>query len=81
MKTFFLHASNLSDFNELVFQAYEDQLSFFKKSYSKHYYIFKDRLGILDRIDLIKNPEFILESFIKVGKLKKINGLDFKSIK
>ncbi|MBA4692185.1 MAG: [protein-PII] uridylyltransferase [SAR86 cluster bacterium] len=81
MRAFFLHASNLSDFNEFVFQAYEDQLSIFKKTYSTHYYIFKDRLGISDRIDLVKNPEFILESFIKVGKLKKINGLDFKSIK
>ena len=81
MRTFFLHASNLSDFNELVFQAYEDQLTIFKKSYSGDFYVFKDRLGISDRINLVKKPEFILESLIKVGKLKKINGLDFKSIK
>ena len=81
MRTFFLHASNLSDFNELVFQAYEDQLTIFKRSYSGDFYVFKDRLGISDRINLVKKPEFILESLIKVGKLKKINGLDFKSIK
>jgi len=81
MRLFFLHASNLSDFNELVFQAYQDQLSFQKKPYSNKYYTFKDRIGISDRLDLIKKPELILESFIKVGKLKKINGIDFKSIK
>ena len=81
MRTFFLHASNLSDFNELVFQAYEDQLTILKRSYSRDFYIFKDRLGISDRINLVKKPEFILESLKKVGKLKKINGLDFKSIK
>ena len=81
MRTFFLHASNLSDFNELVFQAYEDHLAILKRPYSKDFYIFKDRLGISDQIDLVRKPEFILESFIKVGKLKKINGLDFKSIR
>jgi len=81
MRTFFLHASNLSDFNELVFQAYEDQLTILKRSYSRDFYIFKDRLGISDRINLVKKPEFILESLKKVGELKKINGLDFKSIK
>jgi UTP:GlnB (protein PII) uridylyltransferase len=27
MRTFFLHASKLSDFNEFVFQAYDDQLT------------------------------------------------------
>ncbi len=81
MRAFFLHASNLSDFNELVFQAYEDQLTILKRPYSRDFYVFKDRLGISDRIDLVDKPEFILESLIKVGKLKKINGLDFKSIK
>ena len=81
MRAFFLHASNLSDFNELVFQAYEDQLTMLKRPYSRDFYVFKDRLGISDRIDLVDKPEFILESLTKVGKLKKINGLDFKSIK
>jgi len=81
MRAFFLHASNLSDFNELVFQAYNDQLTVLKRPYTKNYYIFKDRLGIADSIDLSKRPELILDSLIQVGKLKKINGLDFKSIR
>ena len=82
MRTFFLHASNLSDFNEFVFQAYDDQLtSIIKRSYTKNYYIFKDRIGIAESIDLVKRPELILDSFIQVGKLKRINGLDFKTIK
>jgi len=81
MRIFFLHASNLSDFNELVFQAYEDQLNIRKRPYNKNYYIFKDRLGIADHIELAKKPELILESLIQVGKLKKINRLDFESIK
>ena len=81
MRTFFLHASNLSDFNELVFQAYDDQLTMLKRPYTKNYYIFKDRMGIADSVDLVKRPELILDSLIQVGKLKKINGLDFKSIR
>ena len=81
MRAFFLHASNLSDFNELVFQAYDDQLTMLKRPYTKNYYIFKDRIGITDNVDLVKRPEFILDSLIQVGKLKKINGLDFKSIR
>ena len=81
MRIFFLHASNLSDFNELVFQAYEDQLTVIKRPYKKNYYTFKDRLGIADHINLNKKPELILDSLVHVGKLKRINGLDFKSIK
>ena len=81
MRAFFLHASNLSDFNELVFHAYDDQLTLLKKPYLKNYYVFKDRLGIADSVDLAKRPEVILDSLIQVGKLKKINRLDFKSIK
>ena len=81
MRIFFLHAANLSDFNELVFQAYDDQLTLLKRPYTKNFYIFKDRLGIAEKIDLTKRPELILDSLIQVGKLKKINGLDFKSIK
>ncbi len=81
MRTFFLHASTLSDFNEFVFQAYDDQLNILKRPYTKNYYIFKDRIGIAENVDLVKNPELILDSFIQVGKLKRINGLDFKTIK
>jgi len=81
MRTFFLHASNLSDFNEFVFQAYDDQLNILKRPYTKNYYIFKDRIGIAENVDLVKNPELILDSLIQVGKLKRINGLDFKTIK
>lgn len=81
MRIFFLHASNLSDFNELVFQAYEDKLNLRKRPYNKNYYIFKDRLGIADHIELAKKPELILESLIQVGEFKKINRLDFESIK
>jgi [protein-PII] uridylyltransferase len=81
MRTFFLHASNLSDFNEFVFQAYDDQLNILKRPYTKNYYIFKDRIGISENVDLVKNPELILDSLIQVGKLKRINGLDFKTIK
>ena len=81
MRTFFLHASTLSDFNEFVFQAYDDQLNILKRPYTKNYYIFKDRIGIAENVNLAKNPELILDSLIQVGKLKRINGLDFKTIK
>ena len=81
MRTFFLHAAKLSDFNEMVFQAYEDRNSLLKKPQTKNFYIFKDRLGIQEHIDLVKNPELVLESFIQIGRLKKINGLDFVSMR
>ena len=37
MRIFFLHAANLSDFNELVFQAYDDQLTLLKRPYTKNF--------------------------------------------
>ena len=52
-----------------------------KRPYTKNYYTFKDRIGIAESVDLIKKPELILDSLIQVGKLKRINGLDFKTIK
>ena len=81
MRTFFIHASTLSDFNEFVFQAYDDQLNILKRPYTKNYYIFKDRIGIAENVNLVKNPELILDSLIQVGKLKRSNGLDFKTRK
>ena len=81
MRTFFLHAAKLSDFNEMVFQAYEDRDSLLKRPQTKNFYIFKDRLGIQEHIDLVKNPELVLESFLQIGRLKKINGLDFVSMR
>ena len=79
MRLFYRNAAKLSDFNEMVFQAFEDRLSLLKRPYTKNYYVFKDRLGINSKVNLIKNPEIILDSFIQIGRLKKINGLDFKS--
>lgn len=81
MRVFFQHAANLSDFNEMIFQAYEDRLIFLKRSYAKNYYISKDRLGIQASVNLVKKPELILESFLHIGRLKKINGLDFYSMR
>lgn len=81
MHSFFLHASTLSDFNEMVFQAYEDRLSLLKRPHTKSYYLFKDRLGISNNINLANNPEAILHSLLQVGKLKKVRGLDFVSMK
>jgi hypothetical protein len=52
-----------------------------KRPYTKNYYTFKDRIGIGESVDLIKKPELILDSLIQVGKLKRINGLDFKPLK
>ena len=79
MRLFYRNAAKLSDFNEMVFQAFEDRLSLLKRPYAKNYYVFKDRLGINSKVNLSKNPEIILDSFIQIGRLKKVNGLDFKS--
>ena len=81
MRIFFLHAAKLSDFNEMVFQAYEDRNALLKRPYTKNFYVFRDRLGIQEHIDLAKNPELVLESFLQVGRLKNINGLDFMSMR
>ena len=81
MRIFFLHASKLSDFNEMIFQAYEDSNVLLKRTHTRNFYVFRDRLGIQKQADLIKNPELILESFLQIGRLKNINGLDFMSIR
>jgi [protein-PII] uridylyltransferase len=81
MRIFFLHAANLSDFNEMVFQAYEDQGMTLKRSYTNNFYIFRDRIGIQGHVDLCTNPELVLEGFLQIGRLKIINGFDFDSMK
>ena len=81
MRIFFLHAANLSDFNEMVFQAYEDQGINLKRPYANNFYIFRDRIGIQGHVDLCANPELVLEGFLQIGRLKNINGFDFESMK
>ena len=81
MRIFFLHAANLSDFNEMVFQAYEDQGITLKRPYTNNFYIFRDRIGIQGHVDLCANPELVLEGFLQIGRLKTINGFDFESMK
>ena len=81
MRIFFLHAANLSDFNEMVFQAYEDQGITLKRPYTNNFYIFRDRIGIQRRVDLCTKPELVLEGFLQIGRLKNINGFDFESMK
>ena len=81
MRIFFLHAANLSDFNEMVFQAYEDQGIILKRPYANNFYIFRDRIGIQSSVDLYAKPELVLESFLQIGRLKNINGFDFESMK
>ncbi|MDB0070499.1 [protein-PII] uridylyltransferase [Gammaproteobacteria bacterium] len=81
MRIFFLHAANLSDFNEMVFQAYEDQGINLKRPYTNNFYIFRDRIGIQGHVDLCANPELVLEGFLQIGRLKTINGFDFESMK
>ena len=81
MRIFFLHAANLSDFNEMVFQAYEDQGITLKRPYTNNFYIFRDRIGIQGHVDLCASPELVLEGFLQIGRLKTINGFDFESMK
>ena len=81
MRIFFLHAANLSDFNEMVFQAYEDQGIILKRPYANNFYIFRDRIGIQSSVDLCAKPELVLEGFLQIGRLKNINGFDFESMK
>tara|TARA_B110000014_G_scaffold120398_1_gene82737 strand:- start:195 stop:2714 length:2520 start_codon:yes stop_codon:yes gene_type:complete len=81
MRIFFLHAAKLSDFNEMVFRAYEDQGITIKRPYLNHFYIFKDRIGIQNHVNLCKKPELVLEGFLQIGRLKNINGFDFESMK
>ncbi|MDB4242923.1 [protein-PII] uridylyltransferase [Gammaproteobacteria bacterium] len=81
MRIFFLHAANLSDFNEMVFQAYEDQGITLKRPYTNNFYIFRDRIGIHRRVDLCTRPGLVLEGFLQIGRLKNINGFDFESMK
>ena len=81
MRIFFLHAAKLSDFNEMVFRAYEDQGIALKRPYANNFYIVRDRIGIQKHVDLCKKPKLVLESFLQIGRLKNINGFDFNSMK
>ena len=63
------------------FKPTEDQGITLKRPYANNFYIFRDRIGIQEHVDLCANPELVLEGFLQIGRLKNINGFDFESMK
>ena len=79
MKKFYEMAEDLSYFNQIVFEKYNETYpkNYFIKSNSD-IYKYKNKIGIQDQ-NLKKNKNLIFQIFIEIGKSKKINTIDTKT--
>ena len=76
MKKYYEMASVISDFNNIVFDKYQEMyISKIKKSKKTVIYKSKDRIGIgVNKIE--NNRDLIFQIFIEIGRNKKINSID-----
>ena len=75
MQRFYENASNLSNFNNLIFESYRESITFgLTKSFGE-FYVKGDKVGIKPG-SLLNRKNLIFEIFIYIGKNKKINSID-----
>ena len=75
MKDFYRHASNLSNFNSLVFETFKEKNSFAISKRFGDFYLKANKIGIRSS-DISKNKHLIFGIFIAIGFNKKINAID-----
>ena len=73
MKDFYGHASNLSNFNNFVFETFKEKNSFAITKKYGDFYLKGRKIGIKDH-EISKNKNLIFGIFIAIGKNKKIDG-------
>ena len=75
MKDFYGHASNLSNFNNLVFETFKEKNSFAIKKRFGDFYLKANKIGIRNS-DISKNKHLIFGIFIAIGSNKKVNAIE-----
>ena len=75
MKDFYGHASNLSNFNSLIFETFKEKNSFAISKKFGDFYLKANKIGIRN-LDISKNKHLIFGIFIAIGSNKKVNAID-----
>ena len=75
MKDFYGHASNLSNFNNFVFETFKEKNSFAITKKYGDFYLKGRKIGIKDH-EISKNKNLIFGIFVAIGKNKKIDDID-----
>ena len=75
MKDFYGHASNLSNFNNLVFETFKEKNSFAIKKRFGDFYLKANKIGIKSS-NISENKHLIFGIFIAIGSNKKVNAID-----
>ena len=80
MQKFYENASNLSNFNNLVFEKFKEQNQFaITKNYGD-FFVRGSKIGLNKDANLEKQKELIFDIFIAIGKSKKINAIETSSM-
>ena len=80
MQKFYENASNLTNFNQQVFNKFEEQNAFSLKKNIGDYYIKGDKIGINPKINLSNRKDLIFGIYNFIGSNKKINAIDTNTV-
>ena len=80
MQKFYENASNLTNFNQHVFNKFEEQNSFGIKKNIGDFYIKGDKIGINPKINLSDRKDLIFGIFKYIGSNKKVNSIDTNTV-
>ena len=80
MQKFYENASNLTNFNQHVFNKFEEQNSFGIKKNVGDFYIKGDKIGINPKINLSDRKDLIFGIFKYIGSNKKVNSIDTNTV-
>ncbi len=80
MQKFYENASNLTNFNQHVFNKFEEQNSFGIKKNIGDFYIKGDKIGINPKINLSERKDLIFGIFNYIGSNKKVNSIDTNTV-
>src|SRR6056300_760552 len=80
MQKFYENASNLTNFNQQVFNKFEEQNAFSLKKNIGDYYIKGDKIGINPKINLSNRKDLIFGIYNFIGSNKKINTIDTNTV-
>ena len=76
MQKFYENASNLSNFNNHVFEKFKEQNQFAITKNHGNFFIRGNKIGFKKNINLSNKKELIFDIFIAIGASKKINAIE-----
>jgi len=76
MQKFYENASNLSNFNNYVFEKFKEQNQFAITKNHGDFFVRGNKIGLKNNINLANKRELLFDIFIVIGASKKINAIE-----